>query len=94
MSLCLHIRLSSSTLSLHIRLTKLEVGEHDGLTVTSDLRLDLREREREMAFSTGDIWNLKLVILIFNVDADLQIDISANGSSSIYCNFVKENTLN
>ena len=91
MSLCLHIRLSSSTLSLHIRLTKLEVGEHDGLTVTSDLRPE-REREREMAFSTGDIWNLKLVILIFNVDADLQIDISANGSSSIYCNFVRKHS--
>ena len=85
MSLCLHIRLSSSTLSLHIRLTKLEVGEHDGVTylrpqqipLRFDLRERERERERELAFYTKDIWNLKPVILIFNLDVDLQIDISA-----------------
>ena len=30
-----------------------------------------------MAFYTKDIWNLKPAILIFNLDVDLQIDISA-----------------
>ena len=36
-----------------------------------------------MAFYAGDIWNLKPVVLIFNLDADLQIDISANWSWSV-----------